>query len=45
MPACIAEPFFGSNQEDWELALKHKEGVADAIAGGLTLYKELAERW
>ena len=45
MPACIAEPFFGSNQEDWELALKHKDGVADAIAGGLTLYKELAERW
>ena len=45
MPACIAEPFFGSNEEDWELALKHKEGVADAIAGGLTLYTELAERW
>jgi N-acetylmuramoyl-L-alanine amidase len=45
MPACIAEPFFGTNEEDWELALKHKEGVADAIAGGLTLYKELAERW
>jgi len=25
--------------------LKHKEGVADAIAGGLTLYKELASQW
>ena len=45
MPACIAEPFFGSNEEDWELALKHKEGIATSIAGGLTLYKELAERW
>ena len=45
MPACIVEPFFGSNEEDWELALKHKEGIAASIAGGLTLYKELAERW
>ena len=44
-PAVIAEPFFGTNPDDWELALKHKEGLAHAIAGGLFLYKELASRW
>ena len=45
MPACIAEPFFGTNEEDWELALKHKEGVAESIAGGLKIYSEISGRW
>ena len=44
-PAIIAEPFFGSNTEDWELATQHKEGIAKSIAGGITLYKELACIW
>ena len=44
-PATIAEPFFGSNNEDWELALKNMEGIATSIAGGIELYKELSERW
>ena len=43
--ATIAEPFFGSNNEDWELALKNMEGIATSIAGGIELYKELSERW
>ena len=45
MPACITEPFFGTNKEDWELATKNKKGMASAIAGGISLYTELAERW
>jgi len=45
MPACIAEPFFGTNKEDWELATKNKKGMASAIAGGISLYTELSERW
>jgi N-acetylmuramoyl-L-alanine amidase len=44
-PATIAEPFFGSNEEDWELALKNMEGMATAMAAGIELYKELSERW
>ena len=44
-PAIIAEPFFGSNNEDWELALKSMEGIATSIAGGIELYKDLSERW
>jgi len=44
-PAVIAEPFFGSNESDFELALKHKEGIATSIAGGIELYKELSNRW
>ena len=45
MPACIAEPFFGTNPEDWDLAVNHKQGIAEAIAGGLKLYKEISGRW
>ena len=45
MPACIAEPFFGTNEEDWDLAVNSKQGMASAIAGGITLYSELVERW
>tara|TARA_S200002703_G_scaffold28966_1_gene24772 strand:+ start:305 stop:859 length:555 start_codon:yes stop_codon:yes gene_type:complete len=44
-PAVIAEPFFGSNTEDFDLALKNMEGIATSIASGLELYKELSERW
>lgn len=44
-PAVIAEPFFGSNKDDWDIATKHKEGVAAAIASGVMLYTELASRW
>ena len=44
-PATIAEPFFGSNEEDWEVALKNMEGMATAMAAGIELYKELSERW
>ena len=45
MPACIAEPFFGTNKEDWDLAVNHKEGMAEAISSGLKLYKEISGRW
>ena len=45
MTACIAEPFFGTNTEDWKLAVEHKEGIATSIAGGLSLYKEISENW
>ena len=44
-PAVIAEPFFGSNEADFDLALKHMEGIATSIATGIELYKELSERW
>ncbi len=44
-PAVIAEPFFGSNRCDWDLALNHKEGIALSIASGLRLYTNLASRW
>jgi len=44
-PAVIAEPFFGSNRVDWDLASKHKEGISSSIASGLLLYTELASRW
>lgn len=45
MTACIAEPFFGTNKEDWKLAVEHKEGIAISIAGGISLYKEISENW
>ena len=44
-PAVIAEPFFGTNNEDFDLALNSKEGMALSIAGGIELYRELSERW
>jgi YD repeat-containing protein len=44
-PAVIAEPFFGTNQDDWKLATEHKEGLATAITGGIVLYNELASQW
>lgn len=34
-PAIIAEPFFGSNADDWKLATEKKEKIALAIANGL----------
>lgn len=34
-PAVIAEPFFGSNESDWEIAVEHKQRVAAAIACGI----------
>ena len=44
-PAIIAEPFFGTSKEDWDLATKHKDGLAAAITGGILLYNELASKW
>ena len=44
-PAVIAEPFFGTNKTDWQLATEHKDGLAMAIAGGIVLYNELASKW
>jgi N-acetylmuramoyl-L-alanine amidase len=44
-PAVIAEPFFGTNEMDWDLATAHKDGLAHTIAGGLVLYDELASQW
>lgn len=38
-PAVIAEPFFGSNPEDWELAVSRKDQIAQAIAIGLRHYR------
>lgn len=38
-PAVIAEPFFGSNPDDWsEIAIKKKEDLAQAIALGIRHY-------
>jgi N-acetylmuramoyl-L-alanine amidase len=34
-PAVIAEPFFGSNKHDWNVALDHRAKIAAAIAGGI----------
>tara|TARA_R100001510_G_C7656990_1_gene217890 strand:- start:23666 stop:24220 length:555 start_codon:yes stop_codon:yes gene_type:complete len=45
MPACIIEPFFGTNKEDWDLAVNHKLGIAEAISSGLKLYKDISGRW
>ena len=45
MPACIVEPFFGTNEEEWEFAVKHKKGIADSIAGGLKLYNDICCNW
>jgi len=44
-PACIAEPFFGTSEDDWQLATEHKEGLATSIKGGIVLYNELASKW
>ena len=44
-PAVIAEPFFGSNKDDWKLATEHKDGLAATITGGILLYNELASKW
>lgn len=45
-PAVIAEPFFGTcGDPDWEIATKHKEGLAHSIVGGIVLYNELASQW
>lgn len=38
-PSVIAEPFFGSNPEDWKLATEKKHQIAQAIAIGLRHYK------
>ncbi len=34
-PALICEPFFGSNESDWQLAAHSSDKLAGAIAGGL----------
>jgi len=44
-PAVICEPFFGTNEDDWELATQHSTGIASAIAGGIILYKDLVGKW
>ena len=44
-PAAIAEPFFGTNEMDWDLATNHRDGLSHAIAGGIVLYGELASQW
>ena len=45
MPACIAEPFFGTNEEEFKFAVTHKEGIAESIAGGLRLYNDISCNW
>lgn len=37
-PAVIAEPFFGSNVEDWQIVTRRKEDLAQAIAEGIASY-------
>lgn len=37
-PAVIAEPFFGSNLNDWQHAEDHKEEIATAYAEGIRDY-------
>lgn len=34
-PACVAEPFFGSNPADWKIATEQKPKIAQAIANGI----------
>lgn len=34
-PALIAEPFFGSNEEDWKIATSNQDKIAIAIANGI----------
>lgn len=34
-PAVIAEPFFGSNDDDWKLASTNQDKIAIAIANGI----------
>ena len=38
-PACIAEPFFGSNESDWDLLNSHQDRYAQVIAEGLDDWK------
>ena len=33
--AAIAEPFFGSNEDDWKIASTHQDKIAIAIANGI----------
>ena len=44
-PALIAEPFFGSNTENWDFAIKNMEDIASTISSGIELYKDLSGRW
>lgn len=37
-PAVIAEPFFGSNADDWKFAVAKKPQIARAIASGILEY-------
>jgi len=37
-PACIAEPFFGSNASDWQIAISHRRAIGIAIAEGILGY-------
>ncbi|MFZ9938216.1 MAG: N-acetylmuramoyl-L-alanine amidase [Luteolibacter sp.] len=39
-PAVIAEPFFGSNVEDWKIATRHQSKIALAIANGIDAWIE-----
>ena len=39
-PALIAEPFFGSNEEDWQIAIEKKVAIAKAIAHGIDAWAE-----
>lgn len=45
MPACIAEPFFGSSDKEFEFAVKHKRGIAESIASGIRLYNDISCNW
>lgn len=37
-PAVIAEPFFGSNTADWDIAKRHAATMADALARGISAW-------
>jgi N-acetylmuramoyl-L-alanine amidase len=34
-PAVIAEPFFGTNREDWEMVAEHPAALAGTVAGAI----------
>lgn len=38
-PAVICEPFFGSNPQDWALAIEHPDSLAQVIADGISDWK------
>lgn len=38
MPCVIAEPFFGSNKDDWEVAVQRKADLATAYAQAIQIY-------